>query len=85
MNTMKLRKIGNSLGTTFSREVLQKAGLDGDEELEIFVSRGEITLRKAKGGISVEFSKVEADALAAGKFDTKAAMAGLEKVRKAVK
>lgn len=83
MSTMKLRKVGNSLGLTFSKEILQKAGLTGDEELEVTASRGEILLRKTKGGLTVEFSKAEATALAGRKFETKAGESALEKVRKA--
>jgi len=81
---MKLRKIGNSLGTTFSRELLQRAGLTGDEELEVITANGEITLRKSRSGVPVEFSRTEAQALACGKYDTKAGQSALDKVRKAV-
>ena len=80
---MKLRKIGNSLGTTFSRELLQKAGLTGDEELEVITAHGEITLRK-RSGVPVEFSEAEAQALASGEYDTEAGQSALDKVRKAV-
>ena len=81
---MKLRRIGNSLGTTFSRELLQKAGLTGDEELEIVTAHGEITLRKSRSGVPVEFSEAEAQALASGEYDTEAGQSALDKVRKAV-
>lgn len=81
---MKLRRIGNSLGTTFSKETLQKAGLSGDEELEVVAGVGEIRLRRASGRLVVEFTKAEAAALASGKLETKAAETALDKVRKLV-
>lgn len=83
--TMKLRKVGNSLGLTFPKDVLNKAGITGDDELEVSVVRGEIVLRKAKGGAVVEFNKAEAAALAAGEFESKAGKSALDKVRKVVK
>lgn len=81
---MKLRKIGNSLGTTFSKEVLQKAGFTAEDQLEVVVATGEISLRRAKGGIVVEFSKAEAGALTSGKLESKAGISALAKVRKLV-
>lgn len=83
-NTMKLRRIGNSLGTTFSREILQKAGLTGDEEIEVIVGNGEIKLRRTSERVVVEFTKAEAAALAATQSETKAAESALNKVRKLV-
>lgn len=82
---MKLRKIGNSLGLTFPKDVLNKAGITGNDELEVSVLHGEIVLRKAKGGAVVEFSKAEVVALATGEFESKAGKSALDKVRKAVK
>lgn len=79
---MKLRQIGNSLGTTFSKGTLQAAGFDGNEELEVVASLGEIILRRSRKRLVVEFTKSEATALATGKFDSKAGEAALEKVRK---
>ena len=81
-NTMKLRRIGNSLGTTFSKEVLQKAGLTGDEEFEVIAGGGEIKLRRSSERVVVEFTKAEAVALAATQSETKAAASALNKVRK---
>lgn len=83
-NAMKLRKIGNSLGTTFSREVLQKAGFEGDEDLEVSVTTGEIRLHRANSPLMVELTRAEANALADGKLESKAAVAVFAKVRKLV-
>lgn len=79
---MKLRKVGNSLGTTFSKEVLQKAGLTADDELEVAVSAGEIRLRRADGRLTLELTKAEAMALADGKMDSKAGLSVVAKARK---
>ncbi len=45
----KVTKIGNSLGVTFSKELLNRINADLGDELEIFVNEneGEIVLRKA--------------------------------------
>lgn len=79
---MKLRRIGNSLGTTFGREVLRQAGLSGNEELEVTATPGEIRLRRAGGRLVLEITRPEANALAAGNFDSKAGESALAKVRK---
>lgn len=84
MRNMKLRRMGNSLGTTFSKDLLQKAGFSGDEELEVSVAPGEIRLRRANGRFVVELTKGEATALATGRMDSKAAESALGKVRKLV-
>lgn len=84
-NAMKLRKIGNSLGTTFSREVLQKAGFAPDDELEVTASAGEIRLRRTNGRLLVNLSRAEADALLACKMDSKDGLSALAKVRKLIK
>lgn len=84
MRDMKLRRMGNSLGTTFSKGLLQKAGLSGDEELEVVAVPGEIRLRRANSRFVVELTKSEATALATGKMDSKAAETALGKVRKLV-
>lgn len=81
-NAMKLRKIGNSLGTTFSKEVLQKAGFAADDQLEVTASAGEIRLRRAGGRLVLELTKAEAGALAEGKMDSKAGLSALAKARK---
>ncbi len=82
---MKLRKIGNSLGTTFSRDMLTKAGFAEGEELDVVVSAGEITIRPAAPSrILVEFTPAEAKALASGKTDSKLAEAALNKLRRLV-
>lgn len=78
---MKLRRIGNSLGTTFSREILQKASLAGDEELELITFPGEIRLRRVSDRIVVQLTEAEAKALTAGNLETKAATTALAKVR----
>jgi putative addiction module antidote len=79
----KLRKIGNSLGTTFSQELLAKAGLSEGDELDIVASNGEIRIR-ALTNIVVEFSEHEAKALANGDFSSKHGDAALTKIRRAL-
>jgi len=80
---MKLRKVGNSLGTTFSREVLSKAGFAEGDELEVVVSAGEIAIRPAVlTKVVVEFTPAEAKALTTGKLDSKLAESALNKVRR---
>lgn len=85
MATMKLRKVGNSLGAILSKDILKKADFAENDELDVTVSRGEITLRKQRSGVTVDLSKEEAAALCAGEFETKAGKSALSKVRKAAK
>ena len=82
---MKLRKIGNSHGTTFSREVLNRAGFEEGQELDVLASPGEIRIVPAVvNGVTVSFTTAEAKALAAGKLDTKSGEAALNKVRRMI-
>lgn len=82
---MKLRKIGNSWGTTFSRADLTKAGFTEGQELDVIASPGEISIRPALSeGVLVEFTLAEARALAAGKINSKPGEAALNKVRRIV-
>lgn len=83
--TMKLRKIGNSQGTTFSREVLNRAGFEDGQELDVIASPGEIRIIPAVvSGVTVAFTTAEAKALAAGKLDSKSGEAALNKVRRLI-
>jgi antitoxin component of MazEF toxin-antitoxin module len=80
---MKLRKIGNSQGTTFSRDMLGKAGFEDGQELEVVVSAGQIKIVPAVAkGVTVSFTAAEAKALTAGKLDSKSGEAALNKVRR---
>jgi len=82
---MKLRKIGNSQGTTFSREVLNKAGFGEGQELDVLASPGEIRIVPAiVSGVTVSFTTAEAKALATGKLDSKSGEAALNKVRRII-
>lgn len=82
---MKLRKIGNSQGTTFSREMLNKAGFRDGQELDVLVTMGEIKIVPTVGsGVTVSFTPAEAKALAAGKLDSKSGEAALTKVRRMI-
>jgi antitoxin component of MazEF toxin-antitoxin module len=78
---MKLRKIGNSLGTTFSKSLLEKAGFSGSEDLEITAATGELRIRRASGRLMLELTPLEAEALAAGKFESKAGKSAIAKIR----
>ena len=80
---MKLRKIGNSQGTTFSRDMLGKAGFEDGQELEVVVSAGEIKIVPAVvKGVTVSFTAAEAKALTSGKLDSKSGEAAVNKVRR---
>ena len=81
---MKLRRIGNSLGTTFGKDLLQKAGFSAEDELAISASKGEIRVRLEKSPVILELSKAEASALASSDFDSKAARAVVAKAQAAV-
>lgn len=83
--TMKLRKIGNSQGTTFSRDVLNKAGFADGQELDIVASPGEIKIVPAAvEGVLVSLTVAEAKALVAGKIDSRPGLAAVNKVRRLI-
>lgn len=82
---MRLRKIGNSQGTTFSRDMLNKAGFEDGQELDVLVSPGEIKIVPAVvSGVMVSFTIAEARALAAGQLDSNSGEAALSKVRRLI-
>lgn len=81
---MKLRRIGNSLGTTFSKELLERSGLKEDDELEIQATPGEIRIRRASSQLVVGLTELEAKALAAGHTGSRAWHSALTKVRKLI-
>ena len=82
---MKLRKIGNSQGTTFSRDMLNRAGFEDGQELDVLVSPGEIKIIPAVvSGVTVSFTTAEAKALATGELDSKFGEAALKKVRRII-
>lgn len=79
---MKLRKIGNSQGTTLSREVLNKAGFEDGQELDLIAWPGEIRIVPAVvTRVTVSFTAAEARALADGEFDSESGESALQKVR----
>lgn len=79
---MKLRKIGNSLGTTFSRDLLNRAGFEDGQELDIIASPGKIEIVPAVvQGVTVLLTTAEAKALAAGNLNSTSGEAALNKVR----
>lgn len=81
---MKLRKIGNSLGTTFGKDLLLKAGFSAEDELAVSASKGEIRVRLERSPVILELSKAEASALASGDFKSKAAQSVVAKALAAV-
>ncbi|MYM92542.1 AbrB/MazE/SpoVT family DNA-binding domain-containing protein [Duganella vulcania] len=82
---MKLRKVGNSLGVTFTKETLASAGFAEGQELEIQASHGQIKIVPAvASGVVVSFTPAEAKALANGKMETKVGQAALNKVRRGI-
>ena len=72
---MKLRKIGNSLGTTFRKETLVRAGFVEADELEVQAVPGEIRIRRTGGRLSLDLTRAEAKALVAGNAESKAGQA----------
>lgn len=79
---MKLRKVGNSLGTTFSRDVLAKAQFSEGQDLEITATRGEIKIRLAKNSLlMVGLTPGEAAALVTGDLKSEDGKAAVAKVR----
>lgn len=82
MNAMKLRKIGNSLGTTFDKATLARAGFGEDDALVVTSSAGEIKIRRAGGRHALDLSEAEIRAVAAGDTTSKAGKAVAAKARK---
>lgn len=83
--TLKLRKIGNSVGTTFNQDLLRKAGFTEADELEATASAGEIRLRRADGRLTLDLNKAEVTALADGNMSSKAGLSVLAKARKLIR
>lgn len=80
---MKLRKIGNSFGTTFSQDALSKAGFTEDVELDVIAVRDEIIIRPAlPNGYAIEFTPSEAKAIAREQLGTKSGQAAVQKIRR---
>lgn len=63
---MKLRPIGNSVGTVFSKDVLQRSGLAEGDELVADVAPGEIRLRRAGAALMLPVTEGEAREIASG-------------------
>lgn len=82
---MKLRKVGNSLGATFSREALSQAGFTVGQELEVIAKHGEIKIRPASAStFLVGFTADEVKALAAREWNSKPGESALSKVREII-
>lgn len=79
---MKLRKIGNSLGTTFDKATLARAGFSESDELVVTSTSGEIKIRRAGGRQALDLSESEVRAVAAGDTTSKAGKAVVAKARK---
>lgn len=82
---MKLRKVGNSLGTTFSKDMLSVAGFTEEDDLEVIAAPGELRITKPVTGVSLELSLAEAKAIAQGKMDSPEVAGVVEKARRLVK
>ena len=80
--TMKLRKIGNSLGTTFYKGTLARAGFSEHDTLIVASTAGEIRIRRAGGRQVLDLSESEVRAVAAGDTTSKAGKAVAAKARK---
>lgn len=81
---MKLRPIGNSVGTVFSKDVLQRSGLAEGDELVADVAPGEIRLRRAGNSLMLPITEDEAKAIAGGKPGGKVWNSVVAKARKLV-
>lgn len=79
---MKLRKIGNSLGTTFDKPTLARAGFSEEDALVVTSTAGEIRIRRAGGRQTLELSEAEIKAVASGDTTSKAGKAVAAKARK---
>lgn len=82
MGTMKLRKIGNSLGLTFDKATLARAGFGEGDPLMVSSTPGEIKIRRAGGRQTLDLSELEIRALAEGDTTSKAGRAVVAKARK---
>lgn len=82
MNTMKLRKIGNSLGATFDKPTLARAGFGEGDPLVVSSTPGEIKIRRAGGRQALDLSEAEIRAVAAGDTTSKAGKTVVAKARK---
>lgn len=82
MNTMKLRKIGNSLGTTFDKATLARAGFGESDALIVSSTAGEIKIRRVGGRQVLDLSEAEVKAVASGDTTSKAGKAVAAKARK---
>jgi antitoxin component of MazEF toxin-antitoxin module len=78
---MRLRRIGNSLGTTFTKLALQDAGFTEDDELIVSAVPGEIRITKAAGDLLLEISPLEAEALASGRLRTRIGRSAVAKLK----
>lgn len=82
---LKLRRIGNSVGLTFSKETLARAGFDDDEKIALFVVPGEIRLRSGSDRHRLDLSQSEIKALASGELGGKEGKAVLAKAKSLLK
>lgn len=82
MNVMKLRKIGNSLGTTFDKATLARAGFGESDALVVTSTAGEIKIRRAGGRQVLDLAEAEIRAVATGDTTSKVGKAAAAKARK---
>jgi antitoxin component of MazEF toxin-antitoxin module len=82
---LKLRRIGNSVGLTISKETLSRAGFDNDEKIALFVAPGEIRLRSASDRHRLDLSQSEIKALVGGDLDGKDGKALIAKAKSLLK
>lgn len=82
MNIMKLRRIGNSLGVTFDKPTLARAGFGEGDQLVVTSATGEIKIRRAGGRQALDLSEAEIRAVATGDTTSKAGKAVAAKARK---
>lgn len=75
-----LRRVGNSLGLTFTKDVLAVAGFSEGQELHLSVATGEIRIF-GDPMIGIELSTAEAMALIEGKQDSDAGKSAVLKLR----
>lgn len=76
--------MGNSQGTTFSRELLEVAGFEPGQDLKVTAVLGEIRLTRADNLLNVALTEAEANAIAAGDTSSEQGKAAALKVRQAI-
>jgi hypothetical protein len=74
--------MGNSLGTTFSKELLMRAGITAEHNLEVTATHGELCIKRVSDQLLLKLTPAEVKAVAEGKFNSKAGESAVEKAKR---